>query len=53
MALLQAAGMDGRKEDAPPEVDASVRFTDNLFFLGEIDVRGQFTGKMKYLLRFR
>ena len=36
-----------------PEVDASVRFTDNLFFLGEIDVRGQFTGKMKYLLRFR
>ncbi|MEO6739090.1 MAG: translocation/assembly module TamB domain-containing protein, partial [Chthoniobacteraceae bacterium] len=36
-----------------PQVDASVRFTDNLFFLGEIDVGGQFSGKMKYLLRFR
>lgn len=36
-----------------PEVNASVRITDDVFFLGEIDMGGQFTGKVKYLLRFR
>jgi hypothetical protein len=36
-----------------PNVDASVRLTDRVFFLGELDTGGQFTGKVKYLLRFR
>ncbi len=36
-----------------PNVEGSVRITDNLFFLGEVDMQGQFTGKVKYLLRFR
>jgi autotransporter translocation and assembly factor TamB len=36
-----------------PNVDASVRLTDKVYFLGELDTEGQFTGKVKYLLRFR
>ena len=36
-----------------PNVDASVRITDKIYFLGELDTGGQFTGKVKYLLRFR
>lgn len=36
-----------------PNVDASVRVTDKVYFLGELDTEGQFTGKVKYLLRFR
>ncbi len=36
-----------------PEVNASMRINDKLFFLGELDLQGQFTGKVKYLLRFR
>ncbi len=36
-----------------PDVEASVRMTDKVYFLGELDTEGQFTGKVKYLLRFR
>ena len=36
-----------------PNVDASVRITDKVYFLGELDTEGQFTGKVKYLMRFR
>jgi hypothetical protein len=36
-----------------PDVEASVRLTEKFYFLGELDTEGQFTGKVKYLLRFR
>ncbi|MEO6789229.1 MAG: translocation/assembly module TamB domain-containing protein, partial [Chthoniobacteraceae bacterium] len=36
-----------------PDVNASVRVSKKVYFLGEIDMKGQFTGKVKYLLRFR
>jgi autotransporter translocation and assembly factor TamB len=36
-----------------PDVTASVRLSDSLYFLGEIDMRGQFIGRVRYLLRFR
>jgi autotransporter translocation and assembly factor TamB len=36
-----------------PSVDASMRITDKVYLLGERDSEGQFTGKVKYLLRFR
>ncbi len=36
-----------------PEVTGSMRVTDKVYFLGELDTEGQFTGKVRYLLRFR
>jgi len=36
-----------------PEVTGSFRINDNLYFLGDIDMQGQVTGRVKYLLRFR
>jgi hypothetical protein len=36
-----------------PNVDANVRLTDKVYLIGERDSEGQFTGKVKYLLRFR
>ena len=36
-----------------PDVTGSVKLNDNLYFLGDIDMQGQFTGKVKYLIRFR
>ena len=34
-------------------VNTRFRFTDNLYFLGDIGVGGSFTGSLKYLIRFR
>ena len=34
-------------------VNTRFRFTDNLYFLGDIGVAGRFTGSLKYLIRFR
>ncbi len=30
-----------------------VRLTDQLYLLGEIGTEGNFTGRLKYLIRFR
>ena len=35
------------------EVNTRFRFSDNLYFLGDIGVDGRFTGSLKYLIRFR
>ncbi len=43
----------GDPKTGRPNVDASLRITDKVYFLGELDTEGQFTGKVKYLLRFR
>ncbi len=34
-------------------VNTRFRFTDNLYFLGDLGVAGRFTGSLKYLIRFR
>jgi hypothetical protein len=36
-----------------PDVTGTFRISDQLFFLGEIDMQGQTIGRVKYLLRFR
>ena len=36
-----------------PDVTGTLRVTDQIFFLGEIDMQGQTIGRVKYLIRFR
>ena len=36
-----------------PDMTGSVKLNEHLYFLGDIDMQGQFTGKVKYLIRFR
>lgn len=35
------------------EVSASFRLGDNLYLIGDIDVAGEFAGRLRYLIRFR
>jgi hypothetical protein len=35
------------------EIATSFRLGENLYLVGDVDVTGQFTGRVKYLLRFR
>jgi hypothetical protein len=55
-SLLDRFEMDVGNVDAKtgrPDVTGSFRLSDKMYFLGEIDMRGQVTGTVKYLLRFR
>jgi hypothetical protein len=55
-SLLERFEMDVGNVDPKtgrPDVTGSLRINDNLYFLGDIDMGGQVTGKVKYLLRFR
>ena len=55
-SLLDRFEMDIGNVDAKtgrPEVTGTIRLTDNFYFLGEIDMRGQAIFRVKYLLRFR
>jgi hypothetical protein len=35
------------------ELAASLRLGDKLYLIGDVDVAGQFSARIKYLLRFR
>jgi hypothetical protein len=35
------------------EVSATFRLGDNLYLVGDLDVTGEFTGRLRYLIRFR
>ena len=48
---VELGGVDART--GQNEMTAQFRATDNLFFLGDLDLRGGFTGRVKYLIRFR
>ena len=55
-SLLERFEMDVGNVDPKtgrPDMTGSVRINDNLYFLGDIDMKGQFTGRVKYVLRFR
>jgi hypothetical protein len=35
------------------EISTSFRIGKNLYLIGDVDVQGYFTGRLRYLLRFR
>jgi autotransporter translocation and assembly factor TamB len=48
---VEAGGVDERT--GRQEVSARVKINDNIYLLGNVDVTGAFTGRVRYLLRFR
>lgn len=48
---VEAGGVDART--GRQEVAARVKINDNIYLLGNVDVAGAFTGRVRYLLRFR
>ena len=48
---VELGALDSRS--GSQQVNTRFRMTDSLYFLGDIDVDGRFTGSLKYLIRFR
>lgn len=48
---LELGALDNRT--GSQEVTARVRLTDQLYLIGDLGTEGDFTGRLKYLIRFR
>jgi hypothetical protein len=48
---FDAGGTDTRT--GQQEVSGRFKVTDKIYIIGDVDVGGGFTGRLKYLLRFR